>query len=78
MEDWKKEINERSVQLIDEFKQHWQEVIDKSDAPNRYDKSEVFEGWMIQKIASIQLAIEKINKASGGPYIPGLDFTSNN
>lgn len=78
MEDWKNEIDERAIILIDEFKSHCQDVINSSTDDLKFSKSDLFEGWALQKIASLQLVVEKINKVNGGPYIPGLDLTSNN
>lgn len=78
MDNWEKEINQRSVVLIDEFKSHCKDVLANTPSDMKYTKSDLFEGWAMQKIASLQLAVEGINKVSGGPFLPDSKSSSDN
>ena len=53
------EVNAKSHELMKEFEQHFQQIIEiKPSAKERRDQ--VFQGWAIQKIAGLQLSVEKI------------------
>ena len=52
-------VDERSRKLIEEFDGHYKVVI--AGNPELTDKRrEIYEGWSIQKIAGLQLAIEEL------------------
>lgn len=48
-------VDERSHELIDEFQTHFGELVRENP---KFEKREAFEGWALQKIASLQLAVE--------------------
>ena len=55
------EIDRKSNQLIDEFQNHYSKVI--AEFPEATDrKDEIFQSWVIQKIAGIHFAIEKLSE----------------
>jgi len=51
------QIHKRSLELFEEFEQHYQEFI--KAYPDRTDRHIVFESWAIQKIADLQLTVFK-------------------
>jgi hypothetical protein len=52
-------VDERSKQLFDEFESHYKVVI--SGNPELTGKRrEIYEGWSIQKISGLQLAVEEL------------------
>lgn len=57
--DIAREIDDLSNNLIDEFYSHYKQVCDL--ARTELDQSKVFEGWIIQKIAGLQLMIYRFN-----------------
>ena len=53
------EIDQRSHILIEEFENHYSEVV--TQYPEAAEKrEEIFQSWTIQKIAGIHLSIEKL------------------
>ncbi len=53
------EIDQKSNLLIDEFENHYSEVV--TQYPEAVEKrAEIFQSWTIQKIAGIHLSIEKL------------------
>lgn len=54
-----KEVDDLSNNLIDEFFSHYKEVCDLQKID--LDQRKVFEGWIIQKIAGLQLMIYRFN-----------------
>ena len=57
IERLKREVDRRSQELIDEFFEHLQQVRARGHYP---DQRIIFEGWCIQKIASLQILVEKL------------------
>lgn len=52
-------VDERSRQLFKEFESHYKVVIDGN--PELTGKRrEIYEGWSIQKISGLQLAVEEL------------------
>ena len=61
MEEAGRQVEERASALIDEFRMHYQDYVrEHPDQHGHDDQRLIFEGWMIQKIAGIQIAIEQI------------------
>ncbi len=54
-----KEVDELANNLINEFYSHYNEVSESKNSV--LDQSKVFEGWVIQKIAGLQLMIYRFN-----------------
>jgi hypothetical protein len=61
-------VNQKSLELIEEFQKHYQEFtqIYRKDHTGDPDRTLVFESWAIQKIAGLQLSVmalaEKISE----------------
>jgi uncharacterized protein YecA (UPF0149 family) len=56
-----KSVEQRSEQLINEFKNHVDEYL--TFFPENIDKKrEIFESWSIQKLAGIQLGLEELTR----------------
>ena len=53
-----REVDAKSEELIQEFLQHCAEVQAKN--PALTDQRKIFEGWVIQKIAGLQVTVLKI------------------
>jgi hypothetical protein len=53
-------IDERAVELIEEFEEHHDQLVD-SDVYN--GRGEAFEGWVVQKLAALQLAVEALTES---------------
>jgi len=51
------QVHEKSLELFDEFEQHYQEFIKVH--PDRNDRHRIFEAWVVQKIADLQLTVFK-------------------
>jgi len=56
------QIDAHSEELMQEFFQHFKEVSAANDQPQSIDT--VFQGWAIQKIASLQLAVLQLAQAT--------------
>jgi hypothetical protein len=60
-----KQVDDKSTELVDEFYAHFEEYT-KLHPEDRDKKDEIFHGWVIQKIAGLQLSIlhisERINR----------------
>ncbi len=54
-----KEVDELANNLINEFYSHYNEVSKSENSV--LDQSKMFEGWVIQKIAGLQLMIYRFN-----------------
>lgn len=59
------DVDDRSANLMEEAKEHNQQVADgllgKGDSRTRHELERIgFEGWMIQKLASLQLTVEAL------------------
>lgn len=54
-----KEVDELANNLITEFYSHYNEVSERENSV--MDQSKVFEGWVVQKIAGLQLMIYRFN-----------------
>ena len=61
MEEAERQVEERANALIDEFRKHYQDCARQHpDQHGHVDQRLIFEGWMVQKIAGLQVAIEQI------------------
>jgi hypothetical protein len=49
------QVNARADELMEEFFQHYEEFVQTH--PDMTDKHIVFEGWVVQKIAGLQLVV---------------------
>ena len=65
MKKAEQEVEEKSAELIKEFYNHMKEYI-RLNPEDKDRKDEIFQGWIIQKIAGLQLSIihisDRINK----------------
>jgi vacuolar-type H+-ATPase subunit D/Vma8 len=61
-------VDKKSQELIHEFQSHYEEVV-RSHPEYAERRDEIFQGWIIQKIAGIQVSIyeiaESLNKLVG-------------
>lgn len=61
------QVDAKSEELMQEFFQHYQEFIETY--PDKQDKNIVFQGWVVQKIAGLQLVVmelaERLNAIAG-------------
>ena len=53
-------VDARSDKLINEFREHWQELNARRQEGNKVDRSGAFEGWALQKIAGLQVVVEDL------------------
>ena len=61
MEEGGRQVEERASVLIEEFREHYQDCVRQHPDQHGHDGQRlIFEGWMIQKIAGLQIAIEQI------------------
>lgn len=61
------EVDQRAEELMKEFLSHYKDCVD-ADASVEGRRCEVFEAWMFQKLAGLQLSIEHLARAvSGAP-----------
>jgi hypothetical protein len=51
-------IDKQSAELLDEFRQHVQEV--QREQPGMTDVGLIFEGWIVQKVAGLQCLAREI------------------
>ena len=56
-----KQVEDKSAELIDEFYAHF-EVYKRLHPEDKDRKEEIFHGWVIQKIAGLQLSILHISE----------------
>ena len=55
----REQINARSMELLGEFKDHYYEY--RTEHPDdEVDRSTIFEGWVLQKVASLQLLVTEL------------------
>jgi hypothetical protein len=54
------QVDAKSRELIQEFFQHQEEFIEAN--PGKEDRNAIFQGWAIQKIAGLQLAVLELMK----------------
>ncbi len=61
-------VDKKSEELIQEFQLHYEEFV-RAHPEHTGQRDEIFQGWVIQKIAGIQVSIHKIaeglNKLAG-------------
>jgi hypothetical protein len=61
-------IDQKSEELMREFQSHYEEFV-QAHPEHADQRSEIFQGWIIQKIAGIQISIyeivERLNKLVG-------------
>ena len=61
MNEAEKQAEARTGQLIREFQAHFRDYVD-AHPEGAERKREIFEAWVIQKIAGLQLCVEHISK----------------
>jgi vacuolar-type H+-ATPase subunit D/Vma8 len=61
-------VDKKSEELIREFQSHYEEVV-RAHPEHTGQRDEIFQGWVIQKIAGIQVSIyeiaESLNRLAG-------------
>jgi vacuolar-type H+-ATPase subunit D/Vma8 len=61
-------VDKKSEELIQEFQSHYEELV-RAHPEHADQRDEIFQGWIIQKIAGIQVSIyeiaESLNKLVG-------------
>jgi len=61
-------VDKKSEELIREFQSHYEEFV-QAHPEHADQRNEIFQGWIIQKIAGIQVSIyeiaERLNRLAG-------------
>jgi len=61
-------VNARSAELMQEFYQHYDEFV--AAHPTMTDEFVIFQGWIIQKVAGLQLALLDLQERLAAPRPP--------